>query len=580
MSAARFALVVSVVVTIAAVATAGSVAATVETSISYQGYVTDAGGTPLAGDHQFVFQLWDDAVAGSQQGTDIGPSIVPVTDGVFTAALPVDESLFDGRGLWLRMAVDGQWLAPRQPLQPVPYALGLRPGATIAGDQSDATLSVTNASIAGAALVAHADMVGVDALGQTAIVATGRGVGVEARGMTGILAEGDVGVNARGLVGVRATSDLGRAVEGTSGSSDGLYGVSTAGHGVHGRSQMESGVYGASSGGFAAGVEGHGATGVFGTGALVGVSGYTTSDGTTGVLGTGGGNNSKGVAGVANGYAGTGVSGEAQFGVGVKGEGEIGVQGKGTVSAGVSGEGVVGVTGTGSAAGVSGSSTTGVGVWATGSGVWAQSAALRAENTSTTQGVAAYFTNQSSFANTHLYNAGSGEILVLQSSGGRFLAAMDGTWNTKFRMEYNGNAFADGSWSSGGADFAEMLPAVEGVVPGDVLAIDANGLLRPSAGAFSTQVAGVHSSKPGFVGGRPPEGDPEGSVPLAVVGVVPVKASAENGPIVPGDLLVTATRVGHAMRSGDDPPPGTVIGKALEGLETGFGLIRMLASLQ
>jgi hypothetical protein len=59
-----------------------------------------------------------------------------------------------------------------------------------------------------------------------------------------------------------------------------------------------------------------------------------------------------------------------------------------------------------------------------------------------------------------------------------------------------------------------------------------------------------------------------------------VKASAENGAIVPGDLLVTAARAGHAMRAGEAPPQGSVIGKALGALERGTGVIRMLASLQ
>jgi len=61
---------------------------------------------------------------------------------------------------------------------------------------------------------------------------------------------------------------------------------------------------------------------------------------------------------------------------------------------------------------------------------------------------------------------------------------------------------------------------------------------------------------------------------------VPCKASAENGAIRPGDLLVTSSTPGHAMRAGDDPPQGTVVGKALEGLESGSGVIQVLVTLQ
>jgi hypothetical protein len=92
-------------------------------------------------------------------------------------------------------------------------------------------------------------------------------------------------------------------------------------------------------------------------------------------------------------------------------------------------------------------------------------------------------------------------------------------------------------------------------------------------------VAGVYSTRPGFVGGQPVEGKIAGTIPLAVVGVVPVKVSAENGPIHPGDLLVASSTPGHAMKAGPNPPQGTVIGKALAGLSTGTGVIQMLVTL-
>jgi hypothetical protein len=157
---------------------------------------------------------------------------------------------------------------------------------------------------------------------------------------------------------------------------------------------------------------------------------------------------------------------------------------------------------------------------------------------------------------------------------------MGSGWDAKFRLEYNGNAYADGSWNAGGADFAEVLPSAPGLAPGDVLVIGADGLLHRSGGAFATGVAGVYSTEPGFVGGKADSEPVAGTVPLAIVGVVPVKASAENGPIVPGDLLVSAGLPGHAMRAGSEPPQGSVIGKALSGLDRGTGTIRMLVSLQ
>ena len=65
------------------------------------------------------------------------------------------------------------------------------------------------------------------------------------------------------------------------------------------------------------------------------------------------------------------------------------------------------------------------------------------------------------------------------------------------------------------------------------------------------------------------------------MGVVPVKASAENGPIQIGDLLVSASLPGHAMRcEGIEACFGRTIGKALEPLDEDTGVIMMLVMLQ
>jgi len=125
-----------------------------------------------------------------------------------------------------------------------------------------------------------------------------------------------------------------------------------------------------------------------------------------------------------------------------------------------------------------------------------------------------------------------------------------------------------------------MLPAVKGLEPGDVLAIGPDGTLILSSEPYQVSVAGVYSTQPGFVGGQPVQGEAADTVPLAIAGVVPVKASAENGPVRPGDLLVTSSLAGHAMKAGFNPPQGTVIGKALGKLEAGTGIIKLLATLQ
>jgi hypothetical protein len=100
-----------------------------------------------------------------------------------------------------------------------------------------------------------------------------------------------------------------------------------------------------------------------------------------------------------------------------------------------------------------------------------------------------------------------------------------------------------------------------------------------SSVAYSRAVLGVYSTAPGFVGGQAVDGEqPAGALPVAILGIVPCKATAENGPIVRGDLLVTSSAPGHAMRA-DDPPPGTILGKALEPLGSGSGVILVLVTL-
>jgi len=114
----------------------------------------------------------------------------------------------------------------------------------------------------------------------------------------------------------------------------------------------------------------------------------------------------------------------------------------------------------------------------------------------------------------------------------------------------------------------------------DVSIIGDEGQLTRSSQSYQASVAGVYSTQLGFVGGLPVEGPITDTIPLAIVGIVPVKVSAENGVIHPGDLLVAASIPGHAMKAGSNPPVGTVIGKALEKFDGGTSVIKMLVTLQ
>jgi hypothetical protein len=137
-----------------------------------------------------------------------------------------------------------------------------------------------------------------------------------------------------------------------------------------------------------------------------------------------------------------------------------------------------------------------------------------------------------------------------------------------------------------GGDYAESVD-VSGdrlrYEPGDVLVIDPAqpGKFLKSDEAYSKRVTGVFSTKPGVLGRRQAGEKSDQEVPMAMIGIVPVKVSAENGPINPGDFLVSASRMGYAMKGTDrDRMFGATIGKALGSLESGTGVIEAAITLQ
>jgi hypothetical protein len=168
--------------------------------------------------------------------------------------------------------------------------------------------------------------------------------------------------------------------------------------------------------------------------------------------------------------------------------------------------------------------------------------------------------------------------IYARSTGGNPIVAYGSDFSDReFYVSNTGEVYADGTFHPSGADFAEMLPAVEGLQPGDVLVIGLDGKLALSDSAYQPNVVGVYSTQPGFIGGAADGADLTGKVPLAVAGVVLVKANAENGAIQPGDLLTTSSTPGYAMRCASiELCYGRAIGKALEGLKSGTGLILVL----
>lgn len=226
-------------------------------TITYQGRLTDASGKALTGTFNLTFQVWNDATAGIQLGSDIVLTGVSVKDGLFTVKLNVPHDAFDGQSLWLQIIVNGQTLSPRQVLTAVPYALSLKPGASItssgidtihfgnqAGGYAVEAWSRNNIAIVGSSGVTN----GTPPTGLHGVHGTGAGVGVYGvGGHTGTYGTGDND-------GVWGESTNGNGVRGTSTSSAGVKGESTNANGVVGWTGRSgpgewSGVYGHSAGG-------------------------------------------------------------------------------------------------------------------------------------------------------------------------------------------------------------------------------------------------------------------------------------------------------------------------------------------
>ncbi|MGA7829719.1 MAG: hypothetical protein WCA21_02015, partial [Terracidiphilus sp.] len=137
-----------------------------------------------------------------------------------------------------------------------------------------------------------------------------------------------------------------------------------------------------------------------------------------------------------------------------------------------------------------------------------------------------------------------------------------------------------------GGDYAEDMRAdqkKESYEPGDVLVLtsDDNSDVTKSVEPYSAMVAGIYATKPGVVGLRDAVAKSKDNVPMAMVGVVPTKVSAENGSIHKGDLLVTSSQRGYAMKGTDrNRMLGAVIGKAMGSLDSGTGVIEVLVTLQ
>lgn len=193
-------------------------------SLSYQGLLLDAGGSPVDGSRTFIFRLYLQAIGGTPVWSQTHLN-VSVEEGLFHVALSgVDSGLFDGQELWLGVQVQGdaQEMEPRQPLLPAPYALSLRPGAVIRGTVG----GLPTLTVAGERTGLRAETVSTE-LGDLAMEGLNFGPGA---GVGGWSSDGS------GVVGVSANSV---GIYGESNTNTGGFFTSTLGIGLHGNTKSE-----------------------------------------------------------------------------------------------------------------------------------------------------------------------------------------------------------------------------------------------------------------------------------------------------------------------------------------------------
>jgi len=148
-----------------------------------------------------------------------------------------------------------------------------------------------------------------------------------------------------------------------------------------------------------------------------------------------------------------------------------------------------------------------------------------------------------------------------------------------------GDLTVDGNIAAKYQDVAEWVRTPVPLKPGTVVVIDPleTNRILPSSQSYDTRIAGVVSSQPGIILGEAGEDKAK----IAHSGRVKVKVDAQFGPILVGDLLVSSSTAGYAMRSTPIEMngisihrPGTIVGKALEPLKEGEGEILVLLTLQ
>ncbi|MBP9694839.1 MAG: hypothetical protein KBD73_00285 [Candidatus Magasanikbacteria bacterium] len=186
----------------------------------------------------------------------------------------------------------------------------------------------------------------------------------------------------------------------------------------------------------------------------------------------------------------------------------------------------------------------------------------------------AYFLASSSLGNNFIFDATN----TPASASTNYLFSVRNRGTKMFSISTNGDVRATGAYFGSSAtvgtpgapgDLAERVDIVanEEVLPGDVMTINQSSTdtYEKTSSAYQSGVAGVISTNPTIVVG---DGRTEHTAVMAMIGRVPLNISGENGPIQRGDILVSASIPGYAMKY--DPataPQNVMIGVVGEALD-------------
>ena len=238
----RLAFVLWAALAITSVTGPAVLAVGVGSAFTYQGQLRQNGLPAEAAGAAFTFRLWNAETGGTQVGSNVTVSGIPVSRGLFSVQIDFGSTAFNGDARWLEIGVDTAggtawtWLTPRQPVKAAPYALYALNGSQWLNGTDLIYYNAGDVGIGTSAPTASLEVLGsASKLGATAIHGrltassnTNYGIRGTIASLLGAGVQGEAS-NASGGVGVRGKSTAGSGVVGvadaTSGTTYGVYGT-------------------------------------------------------------------------------------------------------------------------------------------------------------------------------------------------------------------------------------------------------------------------------------------------------------------------------------------------------------------